>query len=623
MYKGGWTGKILWIDITRKKYRVWAYPTSMALNYIGGRGFAIRILWDHLKPGVDPLSPDNLLIFAVGPLTGLPIPSSGKLVVASKSPLTGGYGDGNIGTKASVQLKKAGYDAVVIEGKADKPTYLYIEDDKIEFYDARDLWGLDASEVDDELIKRHGRASGILTIGKAGENLVRVAVVMSEKDRAGGRPGMGAVMGSKNLKAIVIRGSNPLPVYNSEEIKKLGKEAYREIKESPLYDHWMKEGTMGVLEWCQETSVLPTYNFREGWFEGADKITGKVMAEEYKYMQKGCPNCNMVCGNMARAKDSEFSGTTAEIDYENVGMLGSNLGIDNFNGIIKLIREADNYGVDTISIGSIMAFATEAYKKNMIRESDLNGIKLDWGDVHAYLDLMELIIERKGFGKVLSMGTRYASLKLGEEARKFSMEVKGLAISAYDCHIAHGMALAFATCPIGAHHKDAWFIAEEVRMGIDVNTREKVEKIIRLQRIRGGMFETFVTCRLPWIEVGLNIEYYPKFMHYTTGINYTMDKLFEVADRIYNLIRLFWIREYGYWVRDMDMPPARWFEEPLTQGPMKGRHLDYNTYNMLLDWYYEIRGWDRNGIPRKTTLSRYGLEKEARELEAMGITLPT
>ena len=259
----------------------------------------------------------------------------------------------------------------------------------------------------------------------------------------------------------------------------------------------------------------------------------------------------------------------------------------------------------------------------MIRESDLDGIKLEWGDVDAYLDLMGLIVERRGFGKVLSMGTRYASLKLGEEAVKFSMEVKGLAISAYDCHIAHGMALAFATSPIGAHHKDAWFIAEEVKMGIDVNTKEKVEKIIRLQRIRGGMFETLVTCRLPWIEVGLSLDYYPKFMQAATGLNFSLEKFYEIADRIYNLIRLFWIREYGYWSREMDIPPARWFEEPLTQGPMKGRHLNYDTYNKMLDWYYDIRGWDKNGVPRKSTLAKYGLDKEAREIEAMGITLST
>ena len=621
MYNGGWSGKILWIDLSKRKSKVWEYPKEMSLDYIGGRGFAVRILWDYLKPGTDPLSPANILIFAVGPLTGLPLPSSGKMVVAAKSPLTGGYGDGNVGTRASVQLRRAGYDAVVVEGKADKPTYILIEDDDIEFKDANDLWGLDASEVDDELSSRHGKTSGILTIGKAGENLVRFAVVMSEKDRAGGRPGMGAVMGSKNLKAIVIRGSKPLPVYKFDQLRVLGRDAYKDVKASPLYNHWMEEGTMGVLEWCQESSVLPTYNFREGWFEGAEKITGRVMAEKYKVFQKGCPNCNMVCGNVAMAKEGKFKGVKAELDYENVGMLGPNLGIDDFNGIIKLIRVVDNYGVDTISMGSVLAFATEAFKEGFINANDLDGLKPDWGDVDTYLDLIDLVIERRGFGRILSYGTRYASLRIGDEATKFAMNVKGLEISAYDCHIAHGMALAFATSPIGAHHKDAWFIAEEIRMGIDVNTREKVEKIIRLQRIRGGMFETFVTCRLPWVEVGLNLDYYPKFFNSVTGLDYSMEEFYRIADRIYNLIRLFWIREFGYWSRNMDMPPKRWFDDPLTQGPMKGRHLSYEIYNQLLDWYYEIRGWDKNGIPRKSTLAEYGLSKEANELESFGISL--
>jgi len=577
----GWHGRILWVDLSRGKSWVEEYPESMAHEYLGGRGYAIRILWDRLEPGTDPLSPGNIIVYAVGPLTGLPLPSSGKMVIASKSPLTGGYGDGNIGTRAAVHLRKAGYDALAVTGKAEKPVYLYIDEEGAEIHGAEDLWGLDAEEVDNELGKRHGRRSGILTIGPAGERLVRYAVVMSEKDRAGGRPGMGAVMGSKNLKAIVIHGEGEIPAKDPDRVKEIGKQAYSDVKNAENYQHWMSEGTMAILMWCQEMSVLPTYNFREGVFDGAEKVSGEIMAREYKVFQKGCPQCNMVCGNVGEAKTGPFAGTRAELDYENVEMLGPNLGIDSLDEIIGLVRMADNLGFDTISLGSVLGFATEAYEKGLISKEDLGGIEPRWGETERYVDLINLILERRGFGDALAKGTKLAALKLGDGAIGFAMQVKGLEASAYDAHIAHGMALAFGTSPIGAHHKDAWYIYREAVRGFDVN----------------------------------------RLLEAATGLSYTMDQLFQMADKIYDLIRLFWVREYGWWDRSMDTPPARWFDEPLTKGPRKGAHLDRKIYNQLLDWYYEIRGWDERGVPRKSTLEARGLSREAETIESMGIKL--
>lgn len=620
MLRGGWTGKILWINLSKRKSIIQKYDESMAINYLGGRGFAIRILWDNLKPGKDPFHPDNLLIFTVGPLTGYPLPSSGKMVIASKSPLTGGYGDGNIGTRASLMIKRAGYDAIVIEGKSEKPVYIYIENDNIMFNSAKDIWGVDVRGVHKELTDIYGKDSGVLTIGKAGENLVRYATVMSEEDRAGGRPGMAAVMGSKNLKAVVIRGNNSLSAVDMDRLRHVGIEAYRDVKNKPLYPHWMEQGTMGVYEWCQENSVLPTYNFREGVFEGAGKMTGKVMAEQYKVYQKGCPNCNMPCGNMAEAKE-DYKGTKAEMDYENVAMLSSNIGLDNMNRVIKLVREADDIGFDAISIGSVIAFAIEAYEKGLVSSDELDGLRPDWGDAQTALDLMHLIVERKKFGNTLAMGIKYASLKLGSDAIKFAMHVKGLPISAYNCHVAPGMALAFGTSSIGAHHKEAWVIAWEAQYGFEKVDGKKVEKVIELQNIRGGWFETFVTCRLPWVEVNLSLDYYPRFLEAVTGIKYTFDKLNMIADRIYTLVRAFWIREYGYWIRDMDTPPPRWFIEPLTKGPRKGSHLNIDAYNKMLNRYYEIRGWDGNGIPKSSTFDKLGLSQEAKELQSLGVEI--
>ena len=408
MFKGGWTGRILWIDLNRKKYHHTLYDAHMALEYIGGRGFAVKILWDYLEPGTDPLHPDNLLIFAVGPLTGLPIPSSGKLVIASKSPLTGGYGDGNIGSKAAVMMRKAGIDVIVISGKVEKPSYLYIEDDKVNIKNAGELWGLKASEVHDILEKEYGRDAGILTIGPAGERMIRYATVMSEKNRAGGRPGMGAVMGSKNLKAVVIKGTKEIPVYNERELRELGVKAYRDIRSSELYTVWMKQGTMGVYSWCNENSVLPTYNFREGVFEDADKVCGDVMVR-YKVEQKGCPNCNMICGMICESKDEEK--VRAELDYENVAMLSSNIGVSDMNKVIKLIRYVDDMGFDAISAGSIVAFTIEAYEKKLIKADDLDGLKIEWGDADSAIELMNLILEKKKFAGFLAMGVKYAAMR--------------------------------------------------------------------------------------------------------------------------------------------------------------------------------------------------------------------
>ncbi len=601
----GWWGKVLRINLSENKVSVQKIEAEILVKFIGGRGLAAKILWDELKPGIDPLSPENKLIIAAGPLTGVVGPSTGKLVVAAKSPLTNGYGDGNIGTNASVQLRKAGYDAIVVEGASKKPVYIYIEDDKVDIISAEGLWGRDTFETERLLKEVHGKDVGVLLIGPAGENLVRYATIISQEGRSGGRPGIGAVMGSKKLKAIVIRGTKEIPVADKNEVVKVASEAYREIKNAPAYNFWMRQGTMATIEWSNTNSVLPTFNFREGVFDFYRLIDGYSM-EAMKVTQRGCPNCNMICGNVVIDYEKELS----ELDYENVAMLGSNIGLGHLGKVATLNKLADKYGIDTISLGNVLAFATEASEKKLIDE------KIEWGDFKKYKELVEDIAFRRGLGDLLAEGTKRISEKIKGDSWKWAMNVKGLEISAYDCHAAPAMALAYATSPIGAHHKDAWVIAWEVKVGRTTYTKEKVEKVIELQRIRGGIFETLVACRLPWIELGLKLEYYMRLFKAATGIDMTLNDYYKVADRVYALIRAFWVREYGEkWSREMDYPPARWFEEPLTKGPLKGAHLDREKYDTMLSWYYEIRGWDERGIPRKSTLEELGLSDVARELE--------
>ncbi|MEM0065730.1 MAG: aldehyde ferredoxin oxidoreductase family protein [Sulfolobales archaeon] len=613
----GWSGRYLYVDLSNKKFHYVSLSEDVLTSFIGGRGLAIKLLWDLNPVGVDPLSPENHLILAVGPLTGYPLPSSGKMVIASKSPLTGGYGDGNIGTRAAVELRKLGVDAVVIKGRAEKPTVLYLSCDGVEFKDGRDYWGLTTKETEEKLEKELGKDVSVLSIGPAGERLVKYATVISEFGRSAGRPGMGTVMGSKNLKAVVVKGcSQPEPA-NRDELLKLGAEAYRKVKESPSYEFWVRQGTMATIEWSQKNSVLPTHNFSEGVFDYWEGIDGFIM-ESMKTRVKACPNCNMPCGNVVKYVTSTESGE-AELDYENVAMLGSNIGLSPLNKVAHVNLLADLYGIDTISLGNVIGYAMELSEKGLLRE------RIEWGDYAKVKELTRQIAYREGLGDLLAEGVATMANKIGGDAWKYAVHVKGLEVSAYDCHAAPGMALAYATSPIGAHHKDAWFIATEIRIGRFDYTTEKAERLVWMQNVRGGMFESLVTCRLPWVEVSLDLDYYPKLLTAATGYTYTWDKVFEVANRIYTLIRSFWVREFiasGLkWSYEVDLPPTKWFTQPLTKGPLKGMKLDVDGYMKMLNHYYSVRGWDERGIPKRSTLEKLGLGSVASELEKLGVSL--
>ncbi len=598
----GYAGKLLRVNLSEGRVSKEEISESMKRDFLGGRGFAIKLLWDEVKQ-VDPLSEQNKIVFATGPLSGQLLPSSGKMVIASKSPLTEGYGDGNMGTMASVHLKKAGYDAVVVEGKSERPCYLLIEDESVKILEASDLWGKSSFDVQDLLEKRHGGNSGILVIGPAGENLVRISTVMSQKGRAGGRPGMGAVMGSKNLKALVIKGTGNVSNFDDSRVRELGRKGYEEIKSSGSYPFWMKQGTMQAFEWCNENGCLPAYNFREGIFEFSREMDGYVL-EKLDVDRKGCPMCNMQCGHIVH----DSSGQRAELDYENVGMLGPNIGIRSLPQVATLNRMADEWGLDTISLGSCIGFLMEASEKGLIEE------RIGWGDFEAAQRLTVEIGRDEGMGRLLSRGVKYASEKLGKGSHRWAMHVKGLEISAYNCHACPGMALSFGTSPIGASHKDAWIIAWEISTDRFSYNKEKVEKLIEFQRIRGGFFESATVCRLPWVEVGFGIHWYPEYLKAITGQSRSWEDLYQIGDRIYALLRAYWKREIPNFGRRWDWPPDRWFEESQSRGKMGGIKVDRKSYEQMLSWYYELRGWDQNGVPLRETLDRLGLAGVSKEI---------
>jgi aldehyde:ferredoxin oxidoreductase len=598
----GYAGRWLRVDLSQGKISKEEIPETMKRDFLGGRGFAIKLLWDEVKQ-VDPLSEKNKIIFSTGPLSGQILPSAGKLVIASKSPLTGGYADGNIGTMASIHLRKAGYDLMIVEGKSEKPCYLLVENESVKVMDASELWGKNTFETQDILEKRHGRNSGILIIGPAGENLIRFSVVASQKGRAGGRPGLGAVMGSKNLKAVVFKGTGSIPNFDESKLKELAKKGYEEIKGKESYEFWMRQGTMAVFEWCNENSCLPTYNFREGVFEFSKEMDGYAL-ERLRIDRRGCPMCNMQCGHVIKDAGDQ----RAELDYENIGMLGPNIGLRSLPQAALLNRMADEWGLDTISLGCCIGFLMEASERGLIPE------KLGWGDFEAAQKLVIDIGKGEGLGKLVSHGVRAASEIIGKGSDRWAMHVKGLEITAYNCHGCPGMALAFGTSPIGASHKDSWIIAWEISTDRFSYSKEKVEKLIEFQRIRGGFFECATVCRLPWVEVSFGLPSYPEYLEAITGNRVSWEGLYKIGDRIYSLIRAYWKREVPQFNRTWDYPPDRWFEEPLLQGGMKGLKLDREKYDQMLSWYYELRGWNRNGIPTKETLDHLGLEEVSKEI---------
>jgi len=492
---------------------------------------------------------------------------------------------------------------VVVEGKSEKPCILLIEDQDVKIVESPELWGKNTFEAQDLLEKRYGKNSGILLTGPAGENLIPISTVMSQRGRAGGRPGMGAVMGSKRLKAIVIKGTGSISNFDDSKLKELVKKGYEEIKGKESFDFWMRQGTMQAFEWCNENGCLPTYNFKEGVFEFSKEMDGYVL-EKLHVGRKGCPMCSMQCGHII--KDSEDQ--QAELDYENVGMLGPNIGLKSLPQAAVLNRMADEWGLDTISLGSGIGFLMEASEKGLIKE------KIGWGDFEAAQKLVQEIGKGEGTGALVSKGVKAASEVIGKGSHRWAMHVKGLEISAYNCHACPGMALSFGTSPIGASHKDAWIISWEISTDRFSYNKEKVQKLIEFQRLRGGFFESATVCRLPWVEVSFGLHWYPEYLQAITGHRMEWEDLYKIGDRIYHLIRAFWKREIPVFGRSWDYPPERWFEEPHSQGKMKGMKIDREKYEEMLSCYYALRGWDENGIPRKETLDAAGLKGVSKEM---------
>ena len=606
----GWTGNILRVNLTTGTAKTETYTEEFARTWVGGRGFAIKILYDELKPGIDPLGPDNKFIVAVGPIAGIPAPNTGKTVVAAKSPLTGGYADGNLGTRITEHLRRCGFDVLIVEGRAAAPSYIAIEDDKVSILPAGEVWGQGTYVTHDWLYKKYGRAAGVLSIGQAGEVMSRYAVVRSLEGRAGGRPGMGAVMGSKNLKAIVAKGTKPIPQADVPGMKALGAGDLKKVGDMDKKSGWSRQSTNGVLAWCNEVAALPVRNMRRSHHPDAWKVDGERL-NNARVATYGCPNCTMRCGITIHDRE----GRESELDYENIGMLGPNLEIFDLDQVGSLNYMCDDFGFDTISAGGTLAFYADAID----RDHTTGDFK--FGDAERAKELLRLAARREGVGDMIADGSLRMARKFGHGSESYAMQAKGLEVAAYNCKFCPGMALAFGTAPIGGTHKEAWVITYELNQTKrESYGPEKAAKVVELQRIRGGLFEMLTACRFPWVELGWGLENYPIYFNKITGLNWTLDDFWKTSDRVYALIKLFWLREMPDITRRFDDPPGAWFDPANadTEGPIAGKILERDKYDGLLQHFYDMRQWDKRGIPTRTLIGTLGLEAEAADAEKYG-----
>jgi aldehyde:ferredoxin oxidoreductase len=602
---GGYAGKILRVNLSTGEATAELLKPEMVRDYIGGRGLAARLLFDEVPPGADPLGPENKVVMASGPLAGTFVPAAGKLTFATKSPATGGWGESNIGGHLTAEIKYAGYDALVLEGAAERPSYILIQNDAVEIRDAAHLWGKGALEAERALEAELGEEYQIATIGQAGENLVAFACVSHDFGRQAGRTGVGAVLGSKNVKAIAIRGTGSIPIADPERAFSLGKEMYQACFDAPNLVEWQRYGTSQIPVWANSIGGFPTRNFRSGYLEGNESLSHEVMRREIVVNDKACFSCPMACGKYSRAKTAGYDVHVEGPEYETSAMIGGNCAIPSIKDVAYANYLCDEYGLDTISAGVVIGFTMECFERGILTEEDTGGIKANFGSIEAFAELVRKIAHREGIGDTLAKGVRAASQRFGGGSDHFAIQVKGLEWSGYESRAAPANMLAYMTCDLGSHHNRAWAITYDIAAGRDV-MEGKAKRVVELQHIR-PTFDAMGVCRLLWVEIDFDLEWYPGALEAVTGHRYSWEELNRAAERVWNLTRLFWIKHQPGFGRKDDYPPRRFMEEPVPDGPTAGRLLTRDQIDWLLDDYYTLRGWDANGHPTQQKLAELGL----------------
>lgn len=588
----GYAGNMIYADLSAGKISIRPTPPELKKKYIGGRGFGIRLLTDMVDPGIEPLSEENVIIYAAGPLTGTGIPLGSRYEVSTISPLTGTVTSANSGGVFGWKMKKAGFDAVVITGRSKKPVYLFLDNGKAEIRDAAHLWGKTTGQTTDAIMEELGDISvRVSCIGPAGEKLVRFACIINEKARAAGRGGIGAVMGSKNLKAIAARGDRPIQVADEERLSIIKERVRKKIQENGIEKALHDYGTAVLVNIVNENYILPTRNFQSAHFKNAENISGETIAKTILKRPKGCYACIVQCGRV-----HEFDGETGEgPEYEPDWAFGPDCGIDDLKAITRANNICNEYGLDAISapatIACLMEMAEKGYVNHPIR----------FGDVEGMLNLVKQIGDREGIGDELAEGSyRFADKYQHPEC---SMSVKKQELPAYDPRGLQGHGLAYATSVRGGDHVYAYLVSPEV-LGAPEKldpymTKGKPQWVKTFQDLTASIDATGMCL---FTSFALDAQDYSDLLTATTGIPMDPAELLKIGERIWNLQKLYNIK-LGFG-REEDTLPARFLTEPLQEGAPTGEVWKRDE---MLDEYYAVRGWDVNGTPTEAKLKELGL----------------
>ncbi len=625
MFDGGYTGTVLRVNLSTGKVSREALSPEIARDFLGGAGLGIKYLYDEVAPGVDPLGPDNKLIFTPGPLTGSEAVCASRMAVTAKSPLTGAVAMGLSGGYFPAELKFAGCDALIVEGKADKPVYLWIKDGRVEIRDAAKLWGTTTFDCQMLLKDRVGDQNvRIACIGPAGERQSLIASIINER-RAAGRKGLGAVMGSKNLKAIAVRGSSKPKVSNPEAFKKARGEMAKAMKASHvLYPEFSKYGTPMTLDVACALGIFPGKNWSEtGDFSPVDQL-GMPAQETRNLSSEHCYNCPVACTQMKLARGAKWTGLASEPEFETFYSLGGQTGVDDIDAIIAGDRLCDEMGLDSISTGVAIGFAMELRQRGILTDAEVDSLDLTFGNGETMLTLIRMIGHRQGLGALLADGVRVAAAKIGRGAEKYAMHIKGLELPGYDVRGAKAHGLSFATAYTGGDHNRGYAFQEvfgiPVPYAVDRFAVEGKGKLTKWnQDVRTATCDCATMCVfiLDMALAAVARENTAAMGSGLTGIALSPEDVERVGERVNNLARAFNVRE-GFSRKD-DTLPERVMTEPLAAGASKGQSISPKALNTMLNEYYEVRGWDlETGVPTRATLEDLGLGYAADDLARLG-----
>ncbi len=605
MFSGGYTGRILRVDLSRKRHSVETVEERIRQRLLGGRGVAAWMYYREIGADVDPLGPENKVFFMAGPLTGVRLPSTTKFQLATKGPETRMYLCSNGGGDFGPRLKQAGFDGLVIEGRAEDWTYLTIRDGEVAFGDARPWKGLDSEAALEKLYETVGeKNSGALAIGPAGENLVRLSHINVDH-RAFGRGGAGAVLGSKRLKGIAVAGTGTVPVADPAAVRKLWKEASKELQTTRA--NHKKYGTAQYIEVINELGCMPTRNFQTSYFEGGQEVDAQAMKSRYYLKNFHCFNCPVGCGMVCEVREGPYAGARARTEFETIGLLGPNCGISDFGAIVAGNQLCDQLGIDTMSAGNLVALTMELYERGLIGREETAGIDARFGNADALLGIIRLIAERKGIGDLLAEGAK-GVLERHPEWSPYLLAVKGLPFAAYDPRGFYGNALTYGTSSRGAcHNVGGWTIRAELQSGqYDRFALEGKGRLVKDTQDNRAYVDSLGLCTVVRGSLGFSASPTMDVLKIVTGYDFTPE-LIEIGERIYNLERMILNREGVH--RKEDQLPERIVKESIPSGPIEGRTLTEGMYNQMLDEYYRDRGWDADGVPTAETVARLGIEE--------------